>query len=123
LARTISGLIALVGVVDIARLRGQEDDGDLRRSLARLHGPRELEAVHVWHEDVHEENGELFVEELSQSLERGAGLDEAIVRRGEDGAERCAIVRLVVDQQQLHRLGSALFRLRHESSRGGGSAR
>ena len=60
-----------------------------------------LEAVHVRHVDVEQDDGELLLEHLLQRLLAGAGGDDVLPQLLEDRAEDDMLVRQVVDDQDV----------------------
>ena len=81
--------------------RGHEDDGNVRAALARLDEACGLVAVEARHAHVHEDGGEVFVQDAAQGLlprERG---DQALAERLEDRADRGEVRRLVIDDQHV----------------------
>ena len=90
------------------------DEDDRRVLEARMladHGGK-LEAVHVRHAHIHQDDGDVGAQELVESLVRGGGLQEVLAEIGENDLIAQELRRLVVDQQDVD-LAVVLVLVRH----------
>ena len=94
-------------VMELLADRGQEDDRDVTRLLAPLDVGGGLEAVELGHLDVHQDQGELVAQEVTERLVPGARADEGLSEGFEHRLQRDQVLDLVVDQQDLRATGGA----------------
>ena len=105
-------LVALEDLALVALEGGQEDDRGVLRAVALADQRGRLEAVQARHLDVHQDHGEVGVEDAHQRLLAGAGAHQVQAHAAEDGLQGEQVVRLVVHQQDgglalgLHALSS-----------------
>ena len=96
--------VSLEDVRFVPRERRDEDDRRVAGLLALANQVRGLEAVHFGHLHVEEDDGEIVVEQPLQGLHPRLGADALDVSVGEHRLERDQVVRLIVDEEHLHRL-------------------
>ena len=82
--------------------RRQEDDWRALSLFALADERGRLEPVHARHQNVEQNDGKLIVEEPLQRLRSRAGLDEVLPQPFQSRFEREQVIRLVVDQQDVH---------------------
>jgi len=80
---------------------GNEDDrGALKARMFADHR-RQLEAVELGHANVHEDDGNVMLEEVFERLFGRGGLDQPLAQLGENRLVAQELGRLVVDQQDI----------------------
>ena len=85
----------------VALERRQEDDRRVPRAVALADQRGRLEPVHARHLDVHQDHGEVGVQDAHQGLLAGAGRHQVQAHPLEDGLQGQQVVRLVVHQQDV----------------------
>ena len=100
-------LVALE-LVQLGQVDGRDED-DRRLPEARMLADdlRELEAVQLRHAHVHQDDGDLGLEQPLQRLAGRARPDQVLAQVGEDGLVAEQLRRLVVDQQDVALFGRA----------------
>jgi len=78
---------------------GEEDDGDVPVAGAVLDQLRRLDSVDPGHLHVHQDQGEVRVEQLAERLLSRIGQDQVLPERVEDGRQRHQVRRMIVDHQ------------------------
>ena len=91
--------VALEDVGRVPAERGEEDDGDGAGALALLDERRRLEAIQPRHLHVHEDDGEVTLEEELQGLLAAGGAHQLLPERLEDGLERQEVRRVVIHHE------------------------
>ena len=105
----------LVTAEDVRRVLvygGEEDDGDVPVAPALLDQLGGLDAVEPGHLHVHQDQGEVRLEQVPQRLLAGMRVHQLLGERLEDGCERHQIRRMVVDHEDARR-----WRIRLEGPR------
>ena len=82
----------------------QEDDRDVPGLLPLLDVGGGGEAVEAGHLHVEEDHGEVVMEEVSQGLVAGTGLDQRVAHRAQDLLQDDQVLGAVVDEKDLGRL-------------------
>ena len=95
--------IPLEDVLLVLADRGEEDDRDVARTLARLDESRGFEAVDAGHLHVQQDHRHIMRQQLAQRLITGARAHEDLPERLEDRFEREEILGAVVDDEYLDR--------------------
>jgi hypothetical protein len=87
-----------------------EDDRYVLRALALFDQRRRFEAVEHRHLDVQQDDRDIVLQQLAESLLAGVGVEEFLLERLEDGLEREQVLGPVVDEQDVRHLISARSR-------------
>jgi hypothetical protein len=91
--------VAAEDVDSVAVHRGDEDDRDVAAARVLLDEAGGLEAVHVRHLHVQQDEGELAVKDLAQRLDARSGHDQLVAQRRQDRFQRHQVGRVIVDDQ------------------------
>jgi hypothetical protein len=92
-------LVALERVRLIGVERGHEDDRHVRAALPRLDEVRGLVAVQAGHPDVHEDDGKVLVQRVTQGLVARQGGNDALAERLQDGPHAHDVGRVIIDDE------------------------
>ena len=107
LAQVVDGAdaVALQHLVLVGAVRGEEEYRDVLGSLARLDEPGQLDAGHAGHADVEDDRREVVSEQRQQRLVRRMRPHQDALGRRQHRLERVEVARLIVDDQDLGRIG------------------
>src|SRR5580692_127821 len=81
---------------------GDEDDRRLLEARMLANGVGQLKAVHVWHAHVHQDYGDVGLEQSVQSFTGGVRLDEILIQIPKDNFVAQKLCRLVIDHQDIN---------------------
>ena len=111
------------GAVRLVTGRGHEDDRGMLRPGACADERRGLEAVHLGHVDVEEDDREIAAEQALERLPARGRHDEVLADIDEDRLEGDQLPRIVVDDEDVDRNAFPHARSRGHAHRPSGSAR
>ena len=97
--------VALEDVFVVLADRREEDDRNELAALARLDQLRRLEAVHAGHLHVEQNHREVALEQAAQRVLARRRAHEALPERLENRLEREQVLRAVVDEKDVDRVG------------------
>jgi hypothetical protein len=88
--------------IDVGQMDGgNEDDRCLLKARVLADHGSQLEPVELRHADVHQDDGDILLEQLLERLPGRSGLDEILAQLAEDRLVAQELGRLVVDQQNI----------------------
>ena len=101
-----AGAVAAEDVALVGRVRRQEQDRNVLRSLALLDQLCQLDAGDAWHADVEHNRRELVAQQAEERLVGRLRAHEDALGRREHDLEGIEVAGLIIDNQHLRALGS-----------------
>ena len=80
---------------------GYEDDRGLLETRMLADHRRQLEAVELRHADIHQDDGDIVLQQLLQRLARRRGFDQIFAETRQNDLVAQELCRLIVDQQDV----------------------